>query len=116
LEQATQATMSTVFAQELDLPTDQFVVVSGPNLAKEIAREEPTATVVACVHEPTAPGVTTMAASDYFRPYRHTDAPGVDLGAGRGPEPTPPKTARATARPPPWSIACTHPPRSGSRR
>src|SRR5699024_10494759 len=47
LEQTTQATMSQVFSQELDLPPEQFVVVSGPNLAKEIAREEPTATVVA---------------------------------------------------------------------
>ncbi|MDN5703821.1 MAG: NAD(P)H-dependent glycerol-3-phosphate dehydrogenase [Yaniella sp.] len=80
LEQSTQATMSKVFAQELNLPSEQFVVVSGPNLAKEIARQEPTATVVACEHENTAEWVAAMTASEYFRPYRNTDIPGVELG------------------------------------
>src|SRR5699024_1003440 len=79
LEQSTQATMSKVFAQELNLPSEQFVVVSGPNLAKEIARQEPTATVVACEHENTAEWVAAMTASEYFRPYRNTDIPGVEL-------------------------------------
>ena len=72
--------MSKVFAQELNLPSEQFVVVSGPNLAKEIARQEPTATVVACEHENTAEWVAAMTASEYFRPYRNTDIPGVELG------------------------------------
>src|SRR5699024_319126 len=80
LEQTTQATMSQVFSQELDLPPEQFVVVSGPNLAKEIAREEPTATVVACESEPTAEWVAAMTASSYFRPYRNTDVTGVEIG------------------------------------
>lgn len=80
LEQSTQATMSQVFAEELDLPPKRFAVVSGPNLAKEIARQEPTATVVACEHEPTAEWVAAMTASDYFRPYRNTDVAGVEIG------------------------------------
>ena len=80
LEQSSQATMSKVFAEELELPAEQFVVVSGPNLAKEIARNEPTATVVACEHEATAEWVAAMTASTYFRPYRNTDIPGVELG------------------------------------
>ena len=57
--------MSKVFAEELNLPPEQFVVVSGPNLAKEIARQEPTATVVACEYEPTAEWVAAMTASSY---------------------------------------------------
>lgn len=80
LERSTQATMSQVFAQELKLPAEQFAVVSGPNLAKEIAREEPTATVVACEYEPTAEWVAAMTASSYFRPYRNTDVTGVEIG------------------------------------
>ncbi|HEY4536163.1 MAG TPA: NAD(P)H-dependent glycerol-3-phosphate dehydrogenase [Enteractinococcus sp.] len=80
LERSTQATMSKVFAEELNLPPEQFVVVSGPNLAKEIARQEPTATVVACHYEPTAEWVAAMTASSYFRPYRNTDIVGVEIG------------------------------------
>src|SRR5699024_9184361 len=62
------------------LPAEQFVVVSGPNLAKEIARQEPTATVVACAYEPTAEWVAAMTASSYFRPYRNTDVRGAEIG------------------------------------
>ncbi len=80
LERTTQATMSKVFAEELNLPPEQFVVVSGPNLAKEIARQEPTATVVACDYDPTAEWVAAMTASSYFRPYRNTDIVGVEIG------------------------------------
>lgn len=80
LERSTQATMSKVFAEELNLPPEQFVVVSGPNLAKEIARQEPTATVVACQYDPTAEWVAAMTASSYFRPYRNTDIIGVEIG------------------------------------
>ena len=80
LEQSTQSFMSEVFTEELNLPAEQFVVVSGPNLAKEIARQEPTATVVACAYEPTAEWVAAMTASSYFRPYRNTDVRGVEIG------------------------------------
>ncbi|GAA4119592.1 NAD(P)H-dependent glycerol-3-phosphate dehydrogenase [Enteractinococcus coprophilus] len=80
LERSTQATMSKVFTEELNLPPEQFVVVSGPNLAKEIARREPTATVIACQYEPTAEWVAAMTASSYFRPYRNTDVVGVEIG------------------------------------
>ena len=80
LERSTEATMSQVFAEVLNLPAEQFVVVSGPNLAKEIAREEPTATVVACEYEPTAEFVAALTASSYFRPYRNTDVTGVEIG------------------------------------
>ncbi|MGN6441824.1 MAG: NAD(P)H-dependent glycerol-3-phosphate dehydrogenase, partial [Arthrobacter sp.] len=48
LELGTDARMSEVISQELGLPPERIAVVSGPNLAMEIAREEPTASVVAC--------------------------------------------------------------------
>jgi len=48
LELGTDARMSEVISDELGIPADRIAVVSGPNLAMEIAREEPTASVVAC--------------------------------------------------------------------
>ncbi|MDN5890380.1 MAG: glycerol-3-phosphate dehydrogenase, partial [Yaniella sp.] len=36
--------------------------------------------VVACEHDNTAEWVAAMTASEYFRPYRNTDIPGVELG------------------------------------
>src|SRR5699024_6493425 len=80
LEQSTQATMSKVFAQALNLPSQPFVMITAPNQAKEITRQEPTATVVSCEHENTAEWVATMTASEYCRTYRNTDIPAVELG------------------------------------
>ncbi|MEO6530155.1 MAG: 2-dehydropantoate 2-reductase N-terminal domain-containing protein, partial [Specibacter sp.] len=48
LELGTDQRMSQVIAAELGLSPERIVVVSGPNLAMEIARQEPTASVVAC--------------------------------------------------------------------
>ncbi|HEY4614942.1 MAG TPA: 2-dehydropantoate 2-reductase N-terminal domain-containing protein, partial [Citricoccus sp.] len=47
LERGSDARMSELCAEGLGLGAGRFAVVSGPNLALEIAREEPTATVVA---------------------------------------------------------------------
>jgi glycerol-3-phosphate dehydrogenase (NAD(P)+) len=47
LELSTDARMSEVICEELGIPASRIAVVSGPNLAMEIAREEHTASVVA---------------------------------------------------------------------
>lgn len=80
LERGTDARMSELCAEVLDLPPERFAVVSGPNLALEIAREEPTATVVASAHEPTAALIVSRTSARYFRPYTNTDVPGVEIG------------------------------------
>jgi glycerol-3-phosphate dehydrogenase (NAD(P)+) len=59
---------------------DQVVVVTGPNLAREIAAEQPTATVVACTDHDRAVAVQRACGTRYFRPYTNTDVIGCELG------------------------------------
>jgi len=80
LERGTDARMSQIIEQELDWPPEAIAVVSGPNLAMEIAREEPTASVVACPDAETAAWIAAACTPDYFRPYTNTDLIGVEIG------------------------------------
>ncbi|MDN5668483.1 MAG: NAD(P)-dependent glycerol-3-phosphate dehydrogenase [Renibacterium salmoninarum] len=80
LELGTDSRMSQVIAQELTIPAERIAVVSGPNLAMEIAREEPTASVIACSDEEIASWVASLCTAAYFRPYTNTDVVGVEIG------------------------------------
>lgn len=80
LERGTDARPSQVCADVLALPPERFAVVSGPNLALEIARGEPTATVVASAARATAERVAALTAGRTFRPYTNTDVVGVEIG------------------------------------
>ena len=80
IELGTGARMSEVIADVTGAPDDRIAVVSGPNLALEIAREQPTATVVACRDAERAAAVQRAVASAYFRPYTNTDVVGCELG------------------------------------
>jgi len=80
LELDTDARMSEVISQELGIPTDRIAVVSGPNLAMEIAREEPTASVVACTDSAAAGWIARSCTAPYFRPYTTGDLVGVEIG------------------------------------
>ena len=55
-------------------------VLSGPNLAKEIGKHMPTATVIASEHEGLRTRVQTLLANNYFRVYASNDTYGVELG------------------------------------
>lgn len=79
LERGTDMRVSEVISEVLGTPSAQVAVVSGPNLAMEIAREEPTASVVACADLGTAEAVAALCSSAYFRPYTNTDVVGVEL-------------------------------------
>ncbi|RJN31017.1 NAD(P)H-dependent glycerol-3-phosphate dehydrogenase [Nesterenkonia natronophila] len=79
LERGTHLRMSEVIAAELNIPADRIAVVSGPNLAMEIAREEPTASVVACCDEAVAEQIATLCSAPYFRPYTNSDVTGVEI-------------------------------------
>jgi glycerol-3-phosphate dehydrogenase (NAD(P)+) len=79
LEQGTDAAMSTVVAEALAIPDGRVAVVSGPNLAREIADHQPTATVVASVEPRTARYVARACTTSYFRPYTNDDVVGVEL-------------------------------------
>ncbi|MCD2497106.1 MULTISPECIES: NAD(P)H-dependent glycerol-3-phosphate dehydrogenase [Microbacterium] len=72
--------MSQVIAQELQCDPDRIAVASGPNLALEIAREQPTAAVVASSSLETAEAVARLASNRYFRTFTNTDVIGTEFG------------------------------------
>ena len=61
-------------------PDNPIVVLSGPNLSKEIARGLPAATVVASTDLSAAERVQEIFASDTFRAYVNEDPIGTELG------------------------------------
>lgn len=79
MERGTDMRMSEVIAEELGLGPERIAVISGPNLAMEIAREEPTASVVASADQATAERIAALCSSRYFRPYTNTDVIGVEI-------------------------------------
>lgn len=59
---------------------ERIVVVSGPNLSREIADRQPAASVVACTDRAAAERVAELVAAPYFRPYTQTDVVGAEIG------------------------------------
>jgi glycerol-3-phosphate dehydrogenase (NAD(P)+) len=80
IELGTTKRMSEVIAEVADVPYDRIAVVSGPNLAREIASKQPAATVVACSDGSAAERLQTATLTPYFRPYTNTDVVGCELG------------------------------------
>jgi glycerol-3-phosphate dehydrogenase (NAD(P)+) len=80
VELGTLKRMSEVVVEVMGVPAAQVAVVTGPNLAKEIAAEQPTASVVACVDHDRAVAVQQACTTSYFRPYTNTDVVGCELG------------------------------------
>ena len=79
LEQGTMARMSQVLSETLGLPDNRVAVLSGPNLAMELAERHPGATVVACRDESVAQTIGAIFATDYWRPYSNPDVVGVEV-------------------------------------
>jgi len=80
VELGTTKRMSEVVRQVADVPPDRVVVVSGPNLAGEIALRRPAASVIACEHGPAARRLQDACVTGYFRPYTNPDVVGTELG------------------------------------
>ena len=80
IELGTTLRMSEVIREVADVGPDQIAVISGPNLAKEIASGQPAATVVACTELSTAERLQVACTTAYFRPYTNTDVVGCELG------------------------------------
>lgn len=80
VELGTSKRMSEVIAEVADAPADRVAVVSGPNLAREIAAEHPAATVVACVDPARGRQLQLASTTIYFRPYTNVDVVGCELG------------------------------------
>ncbi len=80
VELGTTKRMSEVIAEVTGAGPERVAVVSGPNLAKEIARREPAASVVACADDEVARRLQQACHSRTFRPYSTTDVVGCELG------------------------------------
>ena len=80
IELGTMRRMSEVIAEETGAAPERIVVVSGPNLAREIAMRQPSATTVACVDESSAQLLQDACTTEYFRPYWTTDVIGTEVG------------------------------------
>jgi glycerol-3-phosphate dehydrogenase (NAD(P)+) len=80
LEQGTGLRMSEVMASATGLPMTHMAVVSGPNLALEIAKQEPAASVCACADVDRANEVARTCSNDYFTVFTNQDVIGTELG------------------------------------
>ena len=80
IELGTTLRMSEVIASVTGARADRVAVVTGPNLAREIAERQPAAAVVACVDEDGAGLLQQACHAPYFRPYTNVDVVGCELG------------------------------------
>jgi glycerol-3-phosphate dehydrogenase (NAD(P)+) len=80
VELGTTKRMSEVIREVADVPDNRVAVVTGPNLAKEIASGQPAASVVACTDLAVAERLQAACLTRYFRPYTNNDVVGCELG------------------------------------
>ena len=80
VERSSGLRMSEVLESVMRLPTERVAVASGPNIALEIAKEQPTAIVVASASEETAVNVAKLARNDYLRSFVNVDVIGTEFG------------------------------------
>src|SRR5690606_548537 len=80
VERSTLARMSEVILAELGIDPARVAVVSGPNLALEIAKEQPTAAVGSSPSLDTASEIAMTATNRYFRCFVNTDVVGTEFG------------------------------------
>ena len=80
VELGTLKRMSQVIAEVTGAGPERIAVLSGPNLAREIASREPAASVVACADESVAAELRGWMHGPNFRPYSSVDVLGCELG------------------------------------
>jgi glycerol-3-phosphate dehydrogenase (NAD(P)+) len=80
LEQGTLHRMTEVMQQEIDLPPWCFGVVTGPNLAREVADRHPAAAVAACPDEELCVSWQEVFMGPMFRVYTNPDVVGCEMG------------------------------------
>lgn len=80
IELGTSLRMSEVIIALTEADPGRVAVVTGPNLAREIAERQPAASVVACTREATASWLQPLCHTPAFRPYTNVDVVGCELG------------------------------------
>lgn len=79
LEPETWKRPSAVLAENLGEQARRIAVLAGPNHAEEVARNLPTAAVLACEDEEAAEQLQSILSTPWFRVYTNTDVAGVEL-------------------------------------
>jgi glycerol-3-phosphate dehydrogenase (NAD(P)+) len=79
IELGTLCFMTEVVREVLDVPQQQLAVISGPNLAREIAEKHPAASVVAALDVDVAEALQAACRTPYFRPYTSPDVVGCEV-------------------------------------
>jgi glycerol-3-phosphate dehydrogenase (NAD(P)+) len=80
VEAGTGLRMSEVLHTAGGIDHERIAVVSGPNLALEIARNQPTAAVASSVSAETAKEVARTSTNKYFKTFINTDVVGTEFG------------------------------------
>ncbi|WP_421841062.1 NAD(P)H-dependent glycerol-3-phosphate dehydrogenase [Mycobacterium sp.] len=80
IELGTLMRMSQVIVSVTGVDSSHVAVLSGPNLASEIAECQPAATVIACSDSSRAVALQRALNSGYFRPYTNADVVGTEVG------------------------------------
>jgi glycerol-3-phosphate dehydrogenase (NAD(P)+) len=80
IELGTHDRMSQVIAEVTGAGPERIAVISGPNLAREIAERQIAASVVACTDDTLAKRLQQECHTPYFRPYTNPDVIGCELG------------------------------------
>ncbi len=80
VEAGTGLRMSEVLHTVGGIDQERIAVVSGPNLALEIARNQPTAAVASSISTETAKAVARASTNKYFKTFINTDVVGTEFG------------------------------------
>jgi glycerol-3-phosphate dehydrogenase (NAD(P)+) len=80
IELGTTKRMSEVICEVTGAGPERVAALSGPNLAREIAEEQPSATVIACSDTERGELLQAACHTPYFRPYTNPDVVGCELG------------------------------------
>ena len=79
IEHSSGLRMSQLISEVAGVPSERVAVLTGPNLAREVAQGQPAATVVACTDMDRAKLIQAAVAAPYFRPYTNTDVIGCEI-------------------------------------
>lgn len=79
IEMSTLERMTQVISEEVPENYGSIAALSGPNIAREVAEEKPTAAVVASHSQEVAKRVQKLLSTSHFRMYTAEDVTGVEL-------------------------------------
>lgn len=80
IELTTKYRISEIFNEVAEISNDHYAVLTGPSIAKEVARKEPTTLVCASKNKHLNEMIQHLFSNSYLRVYSSTDVIGCELG------------------------------------